>query len=337
MAERIKPVTAKEWGEVNSVTKGIVEEYLNELVDLSDKTVRQYKSALSIYFRFIKDSANNVPFNEIKSRDYLRYQNYLSRLDMSSSGISLKRSAISAFNDWVITYYNDVYPTFHNYITKQIKKPMKSFKNPKEPLTMDELNKIEEQLVIEEKWQELAYLLYTYSTGCRRTESMLLLKEVADYEPKIKTKTIKDEDDKDKEVEVKYYLTHDIRCKGASNLGKVRKLKFDEKAMIAIKKWLEVRGEDDCPYLFVVKPKDGDVRQVGESVFGYWCHTYFEPVIGRRVHPHIFRESRATNIVVHEGKSIETAQSLLGHNSAETTKIYVIKKDNDEEADDAFI
>ena len=177
MSKRITPVTNEEWNEVNPITKQMVEEYLNELVDLSDRTVTQYKSALFIYFRFIKENANNVPFNEIKSRNYLSYQNYLSRLGMSSSGISLKRSAISAFNDWVITYYNDVYPTFHNYITKQIKKPPKVFVNAKEPLTVEELNKIDEQLIKDERWQERAYLLYTYSTACRRTESMLLLKE----------------------------------------------------------------------------------------------------------------------------------------------------------------
>ena len=55
----------------------------------------------------------------------------LSREDMSSSGIAFKRSCISAFNEWVITYYNDEYPTFHNYITKQIKRPPKAFKNKK--------------------------------------------------------------------------------------------------------------------------------------------------------------------------------------------------------------
>ena len=335
--ERIKPVTEEEWSKVNSITREMVEEYLNELVDLSDKTIVQYRSALYIYFRFIKDNVKNVPFNEIKSRNYLSYQNYLSRLGMSSSGISLKRSAISAFNEWVITYYSDEYPTFHNYITKQIKKPPKAFVHSKEPLTMEELDKIDKQLIKDEKWQERAYLLYTYSTGCRRTESMQLLKEVVDYEPKVKNKIIKDEDNKDKEVEVRYYLTHDIRCKGASNIGKIRKLKFDEKAMESIKKWLEVRGEDDCPYVFVVKSKDGKARQVGDSVFGYWCHTYFEPIIGRRIHPHLFRESRATNLVIYENKPIEAAQSLLGHASSETTKIYVISDDNDEEADDAFI
>jgi integrase len=185
-----------------------------------------------------------------------------------------------------------------------------------------------------EKWQELAYLLYTYSTGCRRTESRLLLKEVVNYEPVVKTKEVVNEDGEKEIKQVKYYLTHEIRCKGAGKIGKVRKLKFDQRAMDALKKWLEIRGEDDCHYMFITKHK-GEVKQTGETTFNYWCHNIFEPVIGRRIHCHLFRESKATNLVVYEGKSIETAQSLLGHNSSETTKIYVIKDDTDD-ADDAF-
>lgn len=332
--EKIKSVTTEEWNSINPKNRQMVEEYLNELVTLSPKTIKQYTSALKIYFRFIKEQCFDIDFDKIKSRDYLKYQNYLTRIGMSSSGISFKRSAISAFNDWVITYYNDMYPTFHNYITKAIKRPPKAFKNAKEPLTVEELELLIAHLEEKEMWQELAYLTYTYATGCRREESRQLLKEVVNYEPIIKSKIINDENGNEKEVEIKYYITHDIRCKGSGVIGKVRKLKLDERAMKYLKKWIEVRGEDDCPYMFITKYK-GEIKQVGEGVFNYWCHNYFEPLIGRRIHPHLMRETRATHIVVNEGKNIEIAQSLLGHNSSETTQIYVIR-DNSEDSDEAF-
>lgn len=331
---KLKPVTDEEWNLVNPITKEIVEEYLNELVDLSPKTLKQYTSGIKIYFRYICEHCNNKPFNEIKSRDYLKYQNMLSREDMSSSGIAFKRSCISAFNEWVITYYNDEYPTFHNYITKQIKRPPKAFKHKKEPLTEEELNKIIEVLEEKELWEQLAYLTFTYSAGCRREESRQLLKEVCDYEIKEKEKIEKDEDGNDIKIVKRFYITHEIRCKGAGKIGKVRRLKFDERAMKYLKKWLEVRGEDDNPYVFVSKYR-GEIKQVSENTFNKWCHEYFEPIIGRRIHPHLFRESRATNIVVGEGKNIEVAQALLGHNSSETTQIYVIR-DTSEDSDDAF-
>ena len=57
------------------------------------------------------------------------------------------------------------------------------------------------------------------------------------------------------------YHTHTIRCKGKSIQGKPRKLKFGEDAMHWLKKWLEERGDDDCPYMFVIKKKDGSEIQ----------------------------------------------------------------------------
>jgi len=107
--------------------------------------------------------------------------------------------------------------------------------------------------------------------------------------------------------------------------------------MDAIKKWLEVRGEDDCPYVFVTMNKDG-VHQVSESTFNDWCSGLFTKLVGRRVHPHLFRESIATNLVVYDHKSSKVAQKLLGHESVETTdKHYVILNNESDESDEAFI
>lgn len=332
---KILPVTDKEWREVCDFNRELTEEYLMESVNLSDETLKQYTSGLHIWFRWVKDFAKNKPLTEIKSRDFLKYQNYLTRQGISSSGIRFKRSCVSALNDWFITYYGDEHITFRNFISKAIKLPPKSFVNKKEPLTEEELNKLIEYLEDKKAWQKLAYLVFSYSTGCRRTEASLLLKEVSEYKPIIKEKEVINDNGEKEKKQVEYYITHEIRCKGRSKIGKVRKLKFSSQAMHYIKKWLEVRGEDDCPYLFVTKRK-GQVKQISRNTFNQWCTNDFEKCIGRRVHPHLLRESRATNLVVSEGKDIRTAQSLLGHESSETTQIYVIR-DASEDADDAFI
>ncbi len=174
--------------------------------------------------------------------------------------------------------------------------------------------------------KKLAYLVFSYSTGCRRAEARQLLKEVTDYPAKEKLIKIVDEDGRETTAISKQYLTHTIRCKGKSVVGKPRKLKFGEDAMNWLNKWLEVRGEDDCPYMFVVKTKDGRTRQVGEGIFNDWCGGLFTKIVGRRCHPHLFRESRATNLVVYEHKSAEVAQKLLGHNDVSTTKNHYIIK-----------
>ena len=106
-----------------------------------------------------------------------------------------------------------------------------------------------------------------------------------------------------------------------------------------LKKWLEVRGEDDCPYMFVIKQKNnGSVRQVAEGTFNGWCSDLFAKIVGRRVHPHLTRESRATNLVVYQHKSPEVAQKLLGHADVTTTKDhYIIRTDELDESDEAFV
>ena len=183
----------------------------------------------------------------------------------------------------------------------------------------------------------MAYVLFSYSTGCRRAEARQLLKEVVDYEPIVKTVTVIDENGKEIQAESRSYKTHEIRCKGRSRAGKRRQFLFGEDAMNAIKKWLEVRGDDDCPYVFVIKQKnDGSVRQVAEETFNGWCTDLFTKIMGQRIHPHLLRSSRATNLVVYDHRDLETAQKLLGHESSETTKIYVVK-DDEKDAFEAFI
>ena len=88
--------------------------------------------------------------------------------------------------------------------------------------------------------------------------------------------------------------------------------------------------------MFVIKQKnDGSVRQVGEDTFNGWCEL-FSKILNQRVHPHLMRSSRATNLVVYDHRDLETAQKLLGHESSETTKIYVVK-DDESDAFEAFI
>lgn len=328
-------VTDQMWTEVCEFNRTLAEEFWNESVHLSPKSQKQYFSALRIFLYWVAKNCNNKRIVDIESRDYLKYQNWLQRDGMSEDGIRLKRSVVSSFNEYIMVYYQKEYPTFRNFITKQIKIPATGAVYKKEPLNPQEYQMLCEELEKQEEWQKLAYLMFSYSTGCRREEARQLLKEFITYEPIVKNVKTKDENGNETEVEVITYRTHDVRCKGKGELGKVRKLQVDEATMNVLKKWIEVRGEDDCPYMFITKYQ-GVINHVSETTLNKWCHNVFEKIINRRIHPHLFRESRATNLVVHGGKDITTAQKLLGHLSSTTTEIYVIREDTDD-AYDAFI
>lgn len=333
--DKISEVTDEQWNKINKDNRKKVEEFLRESVQLSDQTLKQYESALKIYFYYIYENCDDKHFTEIKSRDFMLYQNSLIRRGLSSSAIRLKRSAVSSFNLYIEFYYEDEYKGFRNYVSKKISTPKQVFVHDKEPLTLDEYYKLCDELEKKKYWEQLAYLKFSFSSGCRRNEAVQLLKEIVNYEPKISTVEIKDENGKKQKKTSKSYLTHDIRCKGSSKTGKVRKLQFDQDAMNAIKKWLSVRGEDDCPYIFTSQ-YGGKTKQVNSATFNLWSKKIFEEIVGRRVHPHLFRETRATTLVVEQGRDIKVAQRLLGHNSVETTNIYVIDKNKDN-SDEAFI
>lgn len=328
--QKIDEITQEQWLACNDFNRNMRDEFLENSTELSPKTLLAYKSNLGIWFNWVREHCENKRQIDIKSRDYLKFQNWLVNLDHSSSDIHNKRSAISSLNGYIMLYYEDLYPTFHNFITKAVKQPEKSFKNEKIPPTKAEMLMIIEELEKREEWQKIAYLKFTWETGCRRAESRQILKDIVNAKQVVKQKKVKNEDGIEEEKEVKYYLTPKIRCKGKGKTGKIRVLKFSDYSMDAFKKWLEVREEDDCEYMFITK-YGKKIKQIGESGFNAWATNTFTPILGRRFHPHCLRESRATSIVIEEGKDIKYAQKLLGHNSAETTKIYVCADDSDDD------
>lgn len=336
---RIPEVTDEQWQQVNEFNRFIYDDFFANNIELSDKTLNAYRSNLKIWFRWVMENLGNKPQIEIRGLDFKRYQNWLISLEHSSADISNKRAAVSTLNNYIMVYYEREYPTFRNFINSSIKKPEKNQVREKLPPTKAEMEMIIQKLEesnIKDRYQKIAYLKFTWETGCRRAETRQIMKDIVDAKLITKTKVVKLEDGTEEEREIKYYLTPKIRCKGRGKTGKIRKFKFSDYSMDAFKQWLEQRGEDDCPYMFVVK-HCGEIKQVGETTFNDWCSSIFTPMLGRRFHPHILREGRATSIVVEEGRNIEAAQALLGHESSETTKIYVIRDDEEEDSDELFM
>jgi integrase len=336
--ERLKPVTDEEYALCNKFNLEIVKDFIDNSTELSDKSLNSYRSNLRIWLNWIRENLDNKKIVDIKPREYLRYQNWLLSKGHSSSDISNKRSAISSLNNYIVVYYSDEYPTFHNFINKSIKKPEKAFVNEKLPPTREELEMMIDTLEKSDrkyKKMYIAYLKYTFETGCRRAETMQVLKDIINTPLNTKMVKTKDENGNEVEKEARFYLTPKIRCKGKGKTGKVRQLKFSDYSMDAFKEWVAER-DDDCPYMFVTK-HDGEIKQVSESTFNGWSKNMFTQILGRRFHPHCLREAAATDIVVGQNKSIEAARALLGHESSETTKIYVCGVDQESESDELFI
>jgi site-specific recombinase XerD len=321
---RLADVTDSEYQTFSEFNRKMVEKFLKQKgATLSPQSLKQYRSGMRHLLRWLHDEQDDKDIVKLKSRHGGEYITYLDDAGLSPAALRFKVAAASSLCGYIVRFFDDDYPSFKN-VFQGVEKPSKSAVHEKHPLTPQEFTQLVNTLAERRDYQKLAYILFSYSSGCRRAEVRQLLKEVITYEH------LKDKNGAEKP----YYMTHKIRCKGRGRNGKIRNLQLDESAMTAIKKWLEVRGDDDCPYVFVTKSRDGVVRQISETTFNYWCTDVFSKILEKRVHPHCFRSSRATNLN-DSGVDIKSIQSLLGHESSETTSIYIVR-DQTEDIDDVF-
>lgn len=317
---KIKPVREAEYQTFNEWNRMILEEFLKQ-AHFSEATRKQYRSAGRIFLRWIEENVPNEKKREIyhlKTRHAARYQGWLDSLGLSPAIIRMRRSTVSSLCDYIDIYYGedlrDDDIMFKNIFTKGIKQVPLSNVKEKVPLTLEELDHLLKELQKREEWQLYAYVILSYETSARRTEVSQFTKDIAD------APVVYDVDTGESQ---NYYLTNTVRAKGKGRLGVVRDFQFGEDAMQAVKKWLEVRGEDDVPELFVRKLKSGETHALQPSAFNSWCSGILSDIVGRTINPHLFRRSRATHLKVHEGVDIKEIQNLLGHQSSETTEIYI--------------
>ena len=321
MAIKIPPVTNEEWLECNEWNRIIIDEFLQQQ-HLSDHTLKQYTSGLRIFARWIKDHPmiKNKPIHELKPRHALNYQNDLLKLDLSANAVAFKRSVVSSLCNYIELYYGEDYPLFRNIYSKAIPSPAKELVREKNIIAKEDILTLVSELEKQGEHQLIAYLLLSYNTGARRAEIAQMKKEFFQM-PKVKGKD--------------YYMTPEIRGKGKGKVGKKIKLVYDEETRQAVLNWLEQRGDDENPYVFVRKFKNGTTKELNPDAFNAWFTNKFNPILGYKLTPHALRRSRATHLVVEDGKSIDVAKTLLNHQSSEVTQHYIIK-DSADDLDGAF-
>lgn len=318
---RIKPIREAEYLTFNEWNRTVLEGFLKQ-AHFSDATRKQYRSAGRIFLRWIEENIPNEKRREIfrlKTRHAAQYQDWLNGLDLSPSIIRMRRSTVSSLCDYIDMYYGeeiqeDYDVVFKNIFTKGIKQvPLTNVKE-KVPLTLAEYENLLKELREREEWQLLAYVVMSYETSARRAEVAQFTKDIVEHS--VVT-------DSESGESLGYYLTNSVRAKGGGKLGLVRDFQFSEEAMVIVKHWLKIRKDDDCPFLFVRKMKDGRTHGLQPSAFNDWCAGTISEIVGRPINPHLFRRSRATHLKVHEGIDIKEIQNLLGHKSSETTEIYI--------------
>lgn len=306
--------TQEKWDKVNPQNKQLIDDFINALdaLDRTHATMDTYRNALQIAMIFFMDQCNNKFFVDIKKLDVLKLQNYLlNTMELSSARVRFIKSSLSSLSNFIENYYESEYPLFRNIINK-IEHPAKVNKRDKTFLTEEQVNKLIKYLEEKQDWLKLTLISLALESGARKAELFQVTK-----------------DSINNKVKDGMYKTNIVRGKGRSKQGKKFNLVFGEQTAKYWRKYLEVRGYDDCELLFVTRDK----TPLKPVAFNKYCEQ-FSKVLGIDVYPHCFRSSRAT-ILSEQGVDINKIKSLLHHESAETTSIYIRPRD-EEDIEDIF-
>lgn len=90
IADKLDPVTDEEWAEVNEFNRNMVEDYLSNQTHLSPHSLHAYRSALKIFFVWVKNNLNNKNCIEIRKKEFLRYRIFLLIVDYLKLRLNLK-------------------------------------------------------------------------------------------------------------------------------------------------------------------------------------------------------------------------------------------------------
>ena len=306
-AKKSVPITDKMWKLVNSDYRSLVTEYLRE--QRTKQTKKQYTSALRQFGWYLYNDLDNKDYWKITKREANNYVNYLLDLNMSSSAINMKKSAISSLNNYIETYIVDDdkrYATFRNFM-RGLKPVDKTMTNDKSQImTIKEYNNAIDVLTKQNRLLEVAWLSMAFYTGSRRSEISQLKTEIIDY--KIKENAT-------------YVTSHIIRGKGKGQMGKVFSVNIPLNALKHASDYVQSRGFDN-EYIFSYKDKRGAESVIYESWSNDFCDKILSGILGRKITPHVLRHSSIT-MYLEKGVDIDIVSKFVAHHEdVSTTQIY---------------
>ncbi|WP_459503088.1 tyrosine-type recombinase/integrase [Bacillus sp. C1] len=291
---------------VSQENKNLVKDFLIEkkAEGRAESTIRQYKWDLRIILYVIYQHFDNKHLVDLTRKDIRNLSIFFQDTGVSHARVNGLMSALRSSLEYCAS--DDDYSYEFNVGSRVKGLP----KRPVRQITFipeSQINWMIDELMSQEKYMLAMYLSLSYFSAARKNEVYQVLKSNLDQR----------------------YFTNIVQGKR----GKQFRLYFNDRVQECIRLYLQQRGRDTIPQLFVKLYKNGHRQLINKSTFNYWCKIFARMLSekeGKEIHinPHCFRHSRLDNLKV-QGIPLEMLKSLANHADISTTESYL--KDRNEE------
>ena len=318
-----KKITTPELIEkINSENKKLVKLFLREKNRVcSDETIKQYTSALNIFFCWNVLENDNKYYPKIKKIEISNFFDYLvNELKVNSKRFSFFKSVLSSLSDTFIKFYDEEeeYANFRNFINAVVENMPKSEAREKTILSDEDCENLLNTLIDLEKYQDACLFALSIYSGCRISE-LVQANVNWFYEEHIAYDV--------------FYETPKIRTKGRGKTGKViSRLILKAPFKPYLDKWLEERAKilkekniDDHGMLFLNKQGKPATQ---DSLRG--CIPLWEKILGKPYYYHCARH-KFVDLTLHKYKlSPDIVKNIVKWSSVDLVTLY---NDRSEEID----
>lgn len=296
--------------EVSSMNKMTIRDFLTEKKSegRAKGTIEQYRYDLKIHAYMIYKEFANKEFTDLTRKEIRNLSIMYQDLGMSNARVNRIMSTLRSTLEFCS--FDDDYMYEYNVGSRVKGLP----KNPVREITFlseDQIHWIKDELIRRKDWLRAVYLMVSYISAARKNEVHQVMKDG---------------------LEERFFTNQVI-----GKRGKKFRLYYTHEVKDLIRKYLNERGEDDLPELFVRVLKNGKKIPIQADGFNYWCD-YFSRILTMKenepihINPHCFRHSRLENLS-RAGVPVEKLKTLAHHEDISTTADYLDSREEDDIAE----
>lgn len=290
-----------------SKTNDFLNIYLSMQAMKSVNTINTYRDGLTIFRKYLAEikqaSIRKFRFDDCTHELLLEYMAYLKEKGCAATTCNNRLAAIRAY----LWYVADGEISMQSIALSSSKVPF-----------LKEIKKVKEVINQEDFAALLAAPSATTKIGIRDRTIMILLYDSAIRVTELRELTVSS-----------LNLTADIAYIRVHGKGdKERIVSITDKTVEHIRKYMKIyhTGKDDHKSLFYTII-NGNLSAMSTGNVERIISKYAEiirpdhPALPEKVHPHMFRRTRATGLY-QSGVEMELVSRILGHSSTQTTRIY---------------